>query len=259
MSTKKGVEYLYDKYLYIIESPWKVYVLYIVGIIAWLMTVYGYILFFQMETLYAYILGPIIFLYTLYYLINYGLNFFYKKFDVKKHDAYIEKYWNSRTQADTPSVDIFVTICGEELIVVEKTLRAIAQIDYSKKTVYVLDDIGEEHNISLSKELDFIYLSREDKGYMKKAGNIKHGYDNSNSDFIVIFDADFAPHHDFIRDLLPYTQDSRTAIIQSPQYFQTDTHTHTRGLSSSTERVRYRRISIVSYSKVAMHSVLLSA
>ena len=65
---------------------------------------------------------------------------------------------------------------------------------------------------------------------MKKAGNIKHGYENSSGEFIVIFDADFAPHHDFIRDLLPYTSDPRTAIVQSPQYFQTDKDVHKRSI-----------------------------
>ncbi len=65
---------------------------------------------------------------------------------------------------------------------------------------------------------------------MKKAGNIKHGYDNSDGEFIVIFDADFAPHHDFIRDLLPYMEDSRTALVQSPQYFQIDADTHKRSV-----------------------------
>ncbi len=96
MPSRKGAEYLYDKYAYIIESPWKVYLLYIVGIVAWLMTAYGYTIFFQIEPLYGYILGPIILIYSAYYLINYGLNFFYKKFDVKKHDTFIAKYWKSQ-------------------------------------------------------------------------------------------------------------------------------------------------------------------
>ena len=147
MKSQNGnVEYLYDKYVYIIKNVWTVYALYTIGIAAWLMTVYGYILFFQVEPIYGYILGPIVLLYTLYYLINYGLNFFYKKFDITKHNTRIGRYWASQTEivwggGSNPSVDIFVTVCGEDATVIEKTLRSVSRISYENKKVYVLDDI----------------------------------------------------------------------------------------------------------------------
>ena len=63
---------------------------------------------------------------------------------------------------------------------------------------------------------------------MKKAGNIKYGYERSTGKFIVIFDADFAPHKDFIKELLPYMNNPEVGIVQSPQYFQTDRVVHKR-------------------------------
>ena len=74
----------------------------------------------------------------------------------------------------------------------------------------------------------FTYFERPNKGEMKKAGNLKYGYERTNGEFIVIFDADFAPHKDFLRELVPYMSDSKIGIVQSPQYFQTDKEVYNR-------------------------------
>jgi cellulose synthase (UDP-forming) len=56
---------------------------------------------------------------------------------------------------------------------------------------------------------------------MKKAGNLRHAYENSTSEFIAIFDADFAPREDFLTETLPYMQkNSQLGIVQTPQYFR---------------------------------------
>ena len=58
---------------------------------------------------------------------------------------------------------------------------------------------------------------------MKKAGNLKYGFEHSDGDLIVIFDADFCPRHDFITELAPYFDEyPDVGIVQSPQFF--DTH-----------------------------------
>jgi cellulose synthase (UDP-forming) len=56
---------------------------------------------------------------------------------------------------------------------------------------------------------------------MKKAGNLKYGFEHSDGDLIVIFDADFCPRPDFLDELVPYFDDGGVAIVQSPQYFDT--------------------------------------
>ncbi|MFH1193909.1 MAG: cellulose synthase catalytic subunit [bacterium] len=119
-------------------------------------------------------------------------------------------------------------ICGEDIIILRKTFLAVSKINYENKKVYVLDDSGNEEHKLLTEKLGFKYLSRENKGYMKKAGNLKYGYENSTGSFIIVFDADFAPHPDFITELLPYMSDPRVAIVQSPQYFQVDKNVHKR-------------------------------
>jgi cellulose synthase/poly-beta-1,6-N-acetylglucosamine synthase-like glycosyltransferase len=74
----------------------------------------------------------------------------------------------------------------------------------------------------LAWNYDFCYLTRPDRGYLKKAGNLRFGYEQSTGDFITIFDADFVPRPDYLLHLMPYTTEEDVAIVQSPQYF--DTH-----------------------------------
>ncbi len=50
---------------------------------------------------------------------------------------------------------------------------------------------------NLAKEYGFKYLSRPNKGEMKKAGNLKYGFERSEGEYIVVFDADFAPLQNF--------------------------------------------------------------
>lgn len=89
------------------------------------------------------------------------------------------------------------------------------------KKIYVLDDSRKhtsEHK-QLAHSFGFEYIERPNKGWFKKSGNIAYGFEHSTGDFIAIFDADFAPHKDFIHDLLPYMQEEKVGIVQSPQYF----------------------------------------
>jgi hypothetical protein len=68
--------------------------------------------------------------------------------------------------------------------------------------------------------MGFGYLRRPDRGWMKKAGNLRHGFRRTDGEFLVIFDADFCPRRDFLYELMPYMS-SDVAIVQSPQYFRT--------------------------------------
>jgi cellulose synthase (UDP-forming) len=93
-----------------------------------------------------------------------------------------------------------------------------------KISVYVLDDGARKEVKDLAREFSFEYEVRANRGQFKKAGNLRHGFDVSNGEFIVIFDADFKPREDFLDELLPYMFDNdRIGIVQSPQYF--DVHT----------------------------------
>ncbi len=216
-----------NKYLYIEKTPtWLVRSLYILGILCWLPVVYGYWLFIQAGPFYTWFILPVVLFFTIYYLNTYTINLFYKRPNLKKHIAFIEDFW--RNTPVEPSIDIFLPICGESVTVLEKTWAAVQEIPYKNKKAYVLDDKGGTEYEELAKKFNFTYLSRENKGEMKKAGNLKYGFERSNGEFIVILDADFAPHPDFITELVPYMQDKKTAIIQTPQFFDTSEKVHRR-------------------------------
>lgn len=61
-------------------------------------------------------------------------------------------------------------------------------------------------------------ITRNDKPHLKKAGNLRNAFKQTESEFIVIFDADFCPVPDFIQQTIPYLiEDSKLA---TPQYFR---------------------------------------
>lgn len=218
-----------NKYLYIERTPtWLVRVVYGIGILSYLAVAYGYWLFIKTSDFYGWFILPIVAFFTIYYLNTYIINLFYRRLDLQKHGALIEKYW--KDIFTEPSVDIFLPICGEKVSVLENTFIAVQEIPYLNKKVYVMDDKGGKEYEDLAEKFGFNYLSRPNKGEMKKAGNLKYGFERSSGDFIAIFDADFAPHPDFIKELLPYMQDEKTAIIQTPQYFDTSEKVHRRSV-----------------------------
>jgi len=54
---------------------------------------------------------------------------------------------------------------------------------------------------------------------MKKAGNLAHAYARSCGELILILDADFVPRSDMLTELVPYFDDPKVGIAQSPQFF----------------------------------------
>lgn len=55
---------------------------------------------------------------------------------------------------------------------------------------------------------------------MKKAGNLRHAFARTSGEAVVIFDADFCPRSDFLRETLPYLLDPSIGIVQTPQFFR---------------------------------------
>ncbi len=219
-----------NKYLYIDRTPtWLIRVIYGVGIVTWFILLYGYYTFYTVNPLFFWIIAPAVFFLFSYHVLSYSLMLFYEQFDIYAH-KWNKLHFNLRTlslsKKEYPRVDIFLPICGEDTDVIANTFAAVSKLDYPNFSVYVLDDRGEAEHKALALHCNFTYLSRDNKGEMKKAGNLKYGFERSSGDFIAIFDADFAPHPDFIRELLPLMADPKVAIVQTPQYFKTDTTVH---------------------------------
>lgn len=124
--------------------------------------------------------------------------------------------------ASVPTVDVFICTCGEDPIIVENTIVHALHLEHpaDKLNVYVLDDRDSPEVHQAAMRWGATYIARPDRGWMKKAGNLRHGYDQSDGDLIIILDADFAVRPDFLRHTVPYFDDDKLGILQTPQFFR---------------------------------------
>ncbi|MBA3723681.1 MAG: glycosyltransferase [Candidatus Levybacteria bacterium] len=216
-----------EKYLYTQRVSVMYKILSFLSVAAWVSVLYGFYLTYQYQ---VYVLLPFgaIFLFLATYLsFSSMINMFFKNFDVSKHQTFIRSFWKERFV--TPTIDILLPICGEDVHILRNTWEGVKDLQDrhgETVTITVLDDKESSAAKKLAATFGFNYLVRPNRGEMKKAGNLKYGMSMTKGEFIIIFDADFRPHRDFILELLPYMSDANSGIIQSPQYFDTDKKMH---------------------------------
>ena len=125
------------------------------------------------------------------------------------------------------SIDVFVPTYNEDVTMLEATLMHCIQMDYPHKT-YLLDDGNRPEMKSLAARLGVGYFAREEITGAK-AGNLNHAMQNTQSELIAIFDADFRPEKEFLCRLAGYFHDKKVAVVQTPQYYyNTDSFQHRR-------------------------------
>jgi cellulose synthase (UDP-forming) len=164
---------------------------------------------------------PFVFINSVFYLVTTFTSFLYTKVNLSEHESLISK------PRLNPSVDIYLPICGEDIKILKKTWHAVSNLNWKNINVYVLDDKADKMGQLLSKKLGFKYISRPNKGYMKKAGNLRYAFPMTNGEFIAIFDADFVPDKNFLNETVPYMmKDPSIGILQTPQYFNCTTSVH---------------------------------
>lgn len=154
---------------------------------------------------------------ALFFLVTFRVNVFTRDDSSAAHRRLVEG-WNPPA---LPSVDVWLPIAGEPLHVLENTWRHVSAMSWGGEVnVYVGDDGGSDEAEFMARRFGFNYLRRPEPGWMKKAGNLRHLYLHSRGEFAVIFDADFCPRPDFLQELMPYFDDERVGIVQSPQFFR---------------------------------------
>ncbi|MFI5068927.1 MAG: glycosyltransferase family 2 protein, partial [Streptosporangiales bacterium] len=159
-----------------------------------------------------------------YYVISLCVNAGTPGFDLAAHDRQAASWRPERH----PSLDIFLPVCGEPVTVLHNTWVHVFELVRAypgTATAYVLDDSADADLRAMAADFGFTYLVRPDRGWMKKAGNLRFGFSRSAGEFILILDADFAPRADLAAQMLPYFDaDPSLGIVQSPQYFRTRPH-----------------------------------
>ncbi|WP_240930107.1 glycosyltransferase [Streptomyces coryli] len=153
------------------------------------------------------------------YLISLYLDGLSRDFNMKAHKRRV-RAWRP---AAYPSVDVFLPVCGEPLEILHNTWTHVHRLAYTYPgpvRVYVLDDGASDEAGAMAHDFGFAYVVRPNRGWFKKAGNLNHAFGFTGGDHILILDADFAPRADLLDELLPYMDEERTAIVQSPQFFR---------------------------------------
>ena len=144
--------------------------------------------------------------------------------------TYIHAVWQPEFNAlqdhtFSPPVDIFITVAGEPIEIVEETARAALQMEYPNFSVYLLNDgyVAKKDNWKevalLAKRLGIRCITRKIPGGAK-AGNINNGLRRSTSPFVAVFDADQVPHPDFLLKTMPFFADTSMGFVQSPQFYK---------------------------------------
>lgn len=112
--------------------------------------------------------------------------------------------------------------CLEPVDVLENTYKYVSQLEYSGKLeVHVLDDGGLDTVKALAEKYGFNYICRDNRPHLRKAGNLRYAFAKTQGDVFIIYDADFCPRKDFIKETLPYMYAfPNLAILQTPQFFR---------------------------------------
>ncbi len=160
----------------------------------------------------------IIFLYSLSQL---NLLFGYMK-SKKIKEINIPKF-DLSTPEETPKITIQLPVFNE-LYVMERLLDNIALLDYPKDKleIQVLDDSTDESVSTTAKKVlelqqkgvDIKHIHRTNReGF--KAGALKEGLTKASGEFIAIFDADFLPKPNWLKETIPYFKNPKIGVVQT--------------------------------------------
>lgn len=184
-------------------------------------------------------------IYTLTYLVYQALsipvNFTGASFNLRVHARRVMSWRPARY----PVVDVYLPICGEPLEVLRNTWEGVAELraDYPGEVrPYVLDDGDSDDAARMAAYFGFGYIRRPVHSH-KKSGNLNFALSRTNGEHVVIFDADFRPRHDFLLETLPYLDDPRLGIVQTPQFFRVmEGQTWVERAAGATLEVFYRSV-----------------
>lgn len=153
-------------------------------------------------------------------LFCYGLNFFYLTL----------RTWRDRAPArpvspltEWPRVTVQLPIYNERYVA-ERLIDAVAGLDYpaARLEIQVLDDSTDDTAEIVQSAVGRLRQSGVPVAQLRrpgragfKAGALSHGLAQAGGEFIAIFDADFVPPPDFLKNTLPHFRDPEIAFVQT--------------------------------------------
>jgi len=151
------------------------------------------------------------------------LNLLFNYLSSKKKEEDKSPKFDLENPTEIPYVTIQLPVYNE-LYVMERLLDNIAKLEYprEKLEIQVLDDSTDEsvqttavHIKKLQTSgLDIQHIRRADRvGF--KAGALKEGLKIAKGEFIAIFDADFLPQPNWLKETVPYFKDDKIGVVQT--------------------------------------------
>ncbi len=160
---------------------------------------------------------------ALIYIMVFCLMQFHLLYHYRKNAEVSSEDFEDTKDDDLPFVTIQLPIYNE-LYVVERLIDNIAKFDYPKDKyeIHILDDSTDETvQIALAKVEEYKakgfnieHITRSNRvGY--KAGALKEGTKFAKGKFLAIFDADFLPNPDFLRQTIPHFANEKVGVVQT--------------------------------------------
>jgi cellulose synthase (UDP-forming) len=144
--------------------------------------------------------------------------------------SFLYTVWDTNYQVPAqmgfaPPVDVFITVAGEPVQLVEKTVAAARAMRYPDFTIYILNDgfvAGKDNwrDIERMAGRMGVYCITRTVAGGAKAGNINNALRLTNSPLVAIFDADHVPHADFLLKTAQYFVNKNVGFVQTPQFYK---------------------------------------
>jgi cellulose synthase (UDP-forming) len=124
------------------------------------------------------------------------------------------------------TLDVFVTVCGEPVEMVEATLRAALGIRYKHET-YLLNDghVAGAENSAAIEALAARYGVKcftRPSGARTKAANLNYALARTSGSLVAVIDADHLASPDFAHETLGHFAPSNVGFVATPQQFSGD-------------------------------------
>jgi cellulose synthase (UDP-forming) len=122
------------------------------------------------------------------------------------------KYPKKKKSNKKFDVDVFLPTYNEPLEMVEKTLKAVVEMNYPHST-YLIDDGNKNEFKLLASKYNAKYINRDNNRDFK-AGNINNVLKYSKGEIIAVFDIDHVPQKNYLDDAIKYFEDSKIGVVQ---------------------------------------------
>jgi cellulose synthase/poly-beta-1,6-N-acetylglucosamine synthase-like glycosyltransferase len=172
-----------------------------------------------------------VYLFALLSLFAYGMNcyllmIFYRlnrPRALRHHKKLRNHFYQSGGSKEWPQVTIQLPIFNERYVV-ERLIESICRLDYPGNLleIQVLDDSTDD-TVQIARAAvekmkargsDIVFIHRENRSGFK-AGALRDGLLTAKGELIGIFDADFIPNPNFLKETVPYFVDPQVGMLQT--------------------------------------------